>query len=80
MAGRFHFLFFFLLVGGFLCTVSLPVIAVLFISKVVNHDPGRIAWKLYLVQRLKTKRRLMAGAERGGTGSWRGAVVLHEYN
>lgn len=36
-----------------------PAVAVLFISKVVNHDPG-IAGKLYLVQKLKeTKRRLM---------------------
>lgn len=47
--------------------------------KLLITTPARIAWKLYLVQRLKTKRRLME-AERGGTGSWCGAVVLHEYN
>jgi len=47
--------------------------------KLLITTPARIAWKLYLFQRLKTKRRLME-AERGGTGSWRGAVVLHEYN
>lgn len=55
----FPFFFFFFRISYFF-----PV--VLFNSKVVNHDTG-ISWKLYLVQRLKGKRRLME-AERG-TGS-----------
>lgn len=55
---------------------SVVAIVVLFISKVVNHDTG-ISWKLYLIQRLKGKRRLME-AERAALvprAGWRYSIT-----